>query len=335
MNNTLKNNLKNSALGSMLKIFLYLVKLPKIVKQLNNDIQNINGSIVDLSGLTTDYGINLKKIKNNILNQDSKLNSLDIKISEIYSNQISNKITADNSIKTIINNTMSDNPQNDRFYKEFEDKFRGSEKDIIERLTEYLPILKNISKRIKKYPALDIGCGRGEFLSILKTANIKAVGIDINEEMIKRVKSQGYVAHRSDALSYLLKQKSESISVISGFHIVEHIPFEVLLDIFKECYRVVNREGLVIFETPNPYNLVVGSSSFYLDPSHIKPIPPELLSFALESQGFKVKTLYLHPVEKNIKYAYPEIEKLMSYINGPRDYAVIASKSGSVLEKIN
>ncbi len=326
MNNTLKNNLKNSALGSMLKIFLYLVKLPKIVKQLNNDIQNINGSIVDLSGLITDYGINLKRIKNNVLDQDSKLNSLDIKISEIYSNQISNKVAVDTSRKTIINNTMSDNPQNDRFYKEFEDKFRGSEKDIIDRLTEYLPILKNIPKKTKKYPALDIGCGRGEFLSILKAANIKPVGVDINEEMIKRVKSQGYVAHRSDALSYLLKQKSESISVISGFHIVEHIPFEVLLDIFKECYRVVNREGLVIFETPNPYNLVVGSSSFYLDPSHIKPIPPDLLSYALESSGFHCKILPLHPVIKNIDHPDPIVRSIMGMVYGPQDYAILASK---------
>ena len=334
MKSTLKNYFKESKLGSILKIFIYLIKLPKIVKQINKDVQKINHSVVNMNRLVVDYANDLKKIKNNTLAQDSKLNSLDIKIAEIYSNQISNKVALNNSTKTIINNTMSDNPQNDRFYKEFEDRFRGSEKDITSRLTEYLPFLKNIPKKTKKYSALDIGCGRGEFLSILKMADIEPIGVDINEEMIKRVKSQGYTAYKSDALSYLLKQKSQSMSVISGFHIVEHIPFEVLLDIFKECYRVINREGLVIFETPNPYNLVVGSSAFYVDPSHIKPIPPELLSFALESQGFEVKVLYLHPIEKNIRHNNPEIEKIMSYINGPRDYAVIASKSKLALDQI-
>ena len=334
MKSTLKNNFKNSTLGSVLKIFVYLIKLPKIVKHLNEDVQKINDSVVNLNGLIVDYDNSLKRIKEDILDQDSKLNLLDIKIAEIYSNQLSNKVALNNSKGTIINNTMSDNPQNDRFYKEFEDRFRGSEKDITSRLIEYLPFLKNIPKKTKKYSALDIGCGRGEFLSVLKMANIEPVGVDINEEMIKKVKRQGYIAYKSDALSYLLKQRSESISVISGFHIVEHIPFEVLLDIFKECYRVIDREGLVIFETPNPYNLIVGSSTFYIDPSHIKPIPPELLSFALESLGFKVKVLYLHPVEKNIKYNNPKIEKIMSYINGPRDYAVIASKSKLAVDQI-
>ena len=153
------------------------------------------------------------------------------------------------------------------------------------------------------------------------------MGVDLNEEMVKRVLAQGYDAVKMNALSYLTNQKSSTASVISGFHIVEHIPFETLLDLFSECYRVIDKNGFVLFETPNPYNLVVGASTFYIDPSHIKPIPPDLLSFALEAQGFMVKTLYLHPVTKEIKNINQELKKVMSYIEGPRDYAVLAYKN--------
>lgn len=112
--------------------------------------------------------------------------------------------------------------------------------------------------------------------------------------MVKRAQEAGLTAIQSDALSYLRTQGTSSLAAITGFHIVEHIPFDALMAIFEESYRTIAHEGFVLFETPNPHNLAVGACNFYMDPSHIHPIPPELLAFALKTVGFDTEIIPLH-----------------------------------------
>jgi O-antigen chain-terminating methyltransferase len=149
----------------------------------------------------------------------------------------------------------------------------------------------------------------------------------MNHDMVKKTKSLGFVVYETDAMSYISDQKTGSLAAITGFHLVEHIPFDLLIKLFEECYRALSPGGFVLFETPNPQNLIVGACNFYVDPSHNKPIPPELLDFALDSIGFKTKIIPLHPTKKVIENTDDTIKDVMNLIYGPRDYAVVGYKT--------
>ncbi len=183
------------------------------------------------------------------------------------------------------------------FYKSFEDKFRGSKEEIKEKLKIYLPILKNH----KNKKIVDLGCGRGEFLELLKEKGFnKLLGVDINEEMLKESSVEYEI---DDALSFLKKQKNKSIGTIVSFHMIEHMEFEKVLEIIKEAFRVLEDDGILIFETPNPESLKVISENFWVDFTHKKPIPMQLLQFSIEYVGFKSKILRLnnHSLGNSIK----------------------------------
>lgn len=240
--------------------------------------------------------------------------------------------TAKQTKKTAASNSpelLADNHSLDSFYVKFENTFRGSEESIQTRQKVYLPYFKKIKAQSIKKPVLDIGCGRGEFLSLLQDNDIHSVGLDLNIAMVNRVIERGGEAYNVDALSYLRRQKSDSLSAITGFHIVEHIPFDQLLDIFNECHRVLTPGGFTLFETPNPENLVVGTHNFYMDPSHLHPIPPALLDFTMNACGFsKTEVKRLHPLdEEKLKGTKTKpVDEISKRFYGPQDYAVIAHK---------
>lgn len=232
----------------------------------------------------------------------------------------------DKSIEKILKESeyFAENHLLDSFYLNFENQFRGSESQITERLKEYLPLFKLL--RNKKIPGsiLDIGCGRGELLDLLKNENIKGLGIDINESMIRHCKSKGLDAITGDAVKFL-KETNKKFGAITGFHIVEHIKFNDILQLMDASYSAIEQGGFLLLETPNPENLTVGSNTFYLDPSHLKPLPASLLKFAAESIGFKnVEIMYIHP-EKDIDQKRDDSD-VLTKLYGPRDYAVIAYK---------
>jgi O-antigen chain-terminating methyltransferase len=130
-----------------------------------------------------------------------------------------------------------------------------------------------------------------------------------------------------DAIEYLKSLKENSISTITGFHIVEHLPFKSLIELFDESYRVLKRGGAIIFETPNPENLRVGAYSFYIDPTHKNPIPPDTLKFIAQNRGFKdVKIHRLHPLKKPELTDNQDINDLLIDTTKAQDYAVIGYK---------
>lgn len=130
-----------------------------------------------------------------------------------------------------------------------------------------------------------------------------------------------------DVIRYLKSLNDESLSVITGFHIIEHLPFEVLMTLFAESLRVLKRGGMIIFETPNPRNILVGSSDFYLDPTHIKPIHPEALKFLVVQTGFyNVKSLILEN-DNLSNFDNLSFNDINDYINIGRDLVVIGYKA--------
>jgi SAM-dependent methyltransferase len=173
------------------------------------------------------------------------------------------------------------------FYRLFEDRFRGDRRMIKSRLEIYLPFVLPLREIYSGAQALDLGCGRGEWLELISEHGFSAQGVDLDEEMLVACYDLGLNVNKGNALAYLRSVPDASQSLVSAFHLVEHLLFEDLTLLVKEALRVLVPAGLLILETPNPENLVVGTSSFYLDPSHQRPIPPELLKFLSDTYGFK------------------------------------------------
>jgi SAM-dependent methyltransferase len=219
----------------------------------------------------------------------------------------------------------------EQFYRAFEDKHRGSHETIKQRLQVYLPFILPLQGLYGDCRALDVGCGRGEWLETLVENGFNATGVDLDEGMLEACQARQLPAEKADALVYLRSMPSDSLCVVSGFHIVEHIPFDDLKLLVAEANRVLKPGGLLILETPNAENLIVGTQNFYLDPTHEKPIPHMLLEFLVSFSGFtRSKLLRL---QENTALADSPNVGLMDVIGGTSpDYAIIAQKDSGRLD---
>ena len=216
----------------------------------------------------------------------------------------------------------------DDLYVAFEEKFRGSREDILNRLKVYLPLIEKAQVGTPDSLILDVGCGRGEWLELLQDSGYMAQGLDINRSMIKQCLARKLEVIESDVISYLRSLEDSSLGAITGFHIIEHLPFETLIRLFTEAIRVLIPGGLVIFETPNPENILVGSCTFYSDPTHRNPLPSSTIRFLAESQGFsQVTIMKLHPYSEELMLSGSDLaERFSEYFYGARDYAVVGLK---------
>jgi SAM-dependent methyltransferase len=221
----------------------------------------------------------------------------------------------------------------DEFYVTLESVFRGSEADIYDRLKVYLPYLEKASVRPNQDLVIDLGCGRGEWLRLLQTHNYQCRGIDLNSKMLEHCQQQGLDVVEMDALSYLRTLPDQSVAVITGFHIIEHIPFIQLIHLLREVIRVIRPGGLTIFETPNPHNVLVGTNNFYIDPTHLNPLPSGLVDLLHRHVGFaSVEVLNLHPYDSSfLLKGEGELAAITERFNfhfyGAQDYAVIGQKA--------
>jgi SAM-dependent methyltransferase len=214
------------------------------------------------------------------------------------------------------------------FYRAFEEKFRGPRSLIKSRLQVYLEFVEPLKSIYTDLSILDLGCGRGEWLELMDDFSFYVHGVDINESMLLTCKDLKLSCSKSDSLKYLKELPDESLVIVSAFHLIEHLSIDDLISLVAESKRVLKNCGLLIIETPNPENLIVGTNNFYLDPTHKRPIPGELLLFIVEHFGFsRVKLLRL---QENIKTLYKENLGVLDIINGVSpDYAIIAQKEGA------
>jgi O-antigen chain-terminating methyltransferase len=212
------------------------------------------------------------------------------------------------------------------FYRAFEDRYRGSRELITRRLEAYLPFLAPLKELYQDYPTLDLGCGRGEWLELLDREGYAPSGVDLDDGMLEACRALELPARKDDALSALQKLPDNSLIAVTGFHIAEHVPFPVLQQLVTEALRVLRPAGLLILETPNVESVVVGTSSFYLDPSHERPLPNLLLSFLAEHSGFaKFKVVRLQEVPA-LRDASSKVG-LWEVLSGTSpDYAIVAQK---------
>ena len=221
-------------------------------------------------------------------------------------------------------------PTSDAFFAAFDERFRGTRTHIKERLRVYLPILGEAGAGMDTLPVLDLGCGRGEWLELLQDEDLHGMGVDRNRVLVEECRQAGLEVVDDDMLTYLCRLPARSVGAVTGFHIIEHLPFDVLLTLFDETLRVLQPGGVAIFETPNPQNVLVSTEEFYIDPTHYHPLPSVLLKFIAEVKGLhRVKVLYLHPFPETQRVQENGLDvakRFNDLFYGPRDYALIGWK---------
>lgn len=214
----------------------------------------------------------------------------------------------------------------DQLEAAFADHFRGSPETVKEGLKPYLALLKDAGVTGE---ILDLGCGRGEWLEILREEALGAVGVESNQTLVAAGRSRGFEIIHQEAIAYLAGLPSNSLQAVTAFHLIEHLEFERLIELLSEVKRTLKPGGIVILETPNPKNLVVGACNFYADPTHHKPAFPDTLQFVLNRMGFqRTRIEYKNPVEGSpFEDSRPGSDELNIWLFGPRDYAAIGWKA--------
>lgn len=225
-------------------------------------------------------------------------------------------------------------------YVELEDRFRGLESDIAERLAVYQPFFEAGAT------ILDLGCGRGEALAVLQGFGLKARGVDSSQEMVRACSEKGLEAQAGDLFEVLAEAEEGSLGGVVSFHVIEHLPATTLERLARLAWRALKPDGVLILETPNPLSLVVAARNFWLDPTHRRPVHPEMLELLYEQAGFdRVERLDLRPFpaddrlpELDVAALAPELQGVGHDVNrlrdrldellfGYQDFAVIGTKS--------
>jgi len=221
----------------------------------------------------------------------------------------------------------------------FQERFRGSQEEIRKKQLAYLGYFKG------RENVVDIGCGRGEFLAILRDAGINAIGVDSDARMVEECRRKGLNVIKQDGVDYLRSLEDGSIEGIFSGQVVEHMYPSELIEFVNLAARKLGKDGVLVVETINPECLLVFANSFYMDLSHIRPVHPETLKFLLESAGFSdLKLSFFSPVAESnrlkalesgktagqnadfTKIVNENFMKLNEVLFSNQDYAVIARK---------
>ncbi len=173
-----------------------------------------------------------------------------------------------------------DEPDETDFYSGFERVFRGPEASVRNGLRPYVDLVR------AHQPVVEIGCGRGEFLDLLGECGISAVGIDVHPGMVAHCKKKGHRVEMANAGDYLSAQPDDSIGCLFSAHVIEHLPFDALLDVFRLSISKLVPGGVLIAETINPHS-VAAMKHFWLDLTHRKPIFPEVALTLCRLHGFE------------------------------------------------
>jgi SAM-dependent methyltransferase len=224
-------------------------------------------------------------------------------------------------------------------YLQFENRFRGSTDEIARRQAAYLELFGQTPGKV-----VDLGCGRGEFLGLLKTAGVEAYGVDMSEVMVTSCRDRGLDARRQDVLEHLAAVPEGSLGGIFCAQVIEHLDPSGVVRFFELAWSALGDGAVLAVETLNPRSLATFTNALYVDLGHLRPLHPLTLSFLAESVGFRdVGVRYSSPIpaESRLKELPasddPRMQALVSLLNenlhridetlyGPQDFAVIARR---------
>jgi len=189
-------------------------------------------------------------------------------------------------------NTQAFGPSLDAYkYVGFEDQFRGSQETIRARLESYLPYFDGTAD------VLDVGCGRGEFLDLLKGRGVSARGLDLNHEMVEVCRARGLDVAESDAVSYLDALPDASLGGLFAAQVVEHLQPSYLLRFLELAFHKLRPGAPIVLETLNPACWTAFFDSFIRDITHVWPLHPETLRYLVLASGFSAARIeYRSPV---------------------------------------
>ncbi len=217
-------------------------------------------------------------------------------------------------------------------YGDFTDRFRGSTEEVTAKLTGYLPDVQRLVGA-DGVGVVDLGSGRGEWLTLLRDAGIPARGVDSNASFVGAGRGRGLDLVHGDAVEHLQSLPYDSVDMVTAFHLIEHLDVEAVLTLLAAARQALRPGGCVLVETPNPTNLRMGACDFYNDPTHRSPLPPALTEYLVSASGFcEVEVRPLHPSRSSDHSVIPSssgcgIEELVTLtLFGPQDYAVLGYK---------
>lgn len=222
-------------------------------------------------------------------------------------------------------------------YLRFQREFRGEVDDLRQRQQRYIDILE------KRYPgrrdlvAVDLACGDGIFVDLLKGRGWDALGVDLNTAMVRAANDAGLPVELGDALQWLETREKESVDVLTGFQFIEHLQPTDLARLLRGARRVLRPGGIIILETIYP-RTVRALQWYFLDLSHARLVFPEMLGLLAETAGLRVvKWEGIHPVENHLRLKLDNMAaecrsnfaQLNEFLYGPQDYYLVAEKSGN------
>jgi SAM-dependent methyltransferase len=210
-------------------------------------------------------------------------------------------------------------------YVGFEDRFRGSPDEIRRRMHDYLPIFRNTTD------VLDVGCGRGEFLELLRDEGVAARGIDVNAAMVEVCRGKGLAAETMDALAYLRQLPDSSLGGLFAAQVVEHLEPRYLMRLLDAAFDKLRPGAPIVLETINPACWFAFFESYIRDLTHVRPVHPDTLKYLLIATGFQ-------RVEISYRAPYPESDKLQRLPQGsgaPTSLDDMVETLNANVEKIN
>jgi O-antigen chain-terminating methyltransferase len=206
-------------------------------------------------------------------------------------------------------------------YARFAERFRGSEEYVRTGQQFYLPFFAG------RREVLDIGCGRGEFLELMREAGVTARGIDLSQESVDLCRRKGLAAETVDLFAYLADLPESSLDGIFSAQVVEHLPPERLPEMIRLAASRLDRGGVLAIETPNPECLAIFASHFYLDPTHTRPVPQALLGFYMEEFGMgSIEVHRRSPAVESMPALASLAEDFRAAFFGGLDYAIVGKK---------
>jgi SAM-dependent methyltransferase len=184
-------------------------------------------------------------------------------------------------------------------YVGFEDHFRGSAEQVRANLSDYVVDFRGVSD------VLDVGCGRGEFLQLLREAGITARGVDLNHEMAESCRARGLDVAEADALGYVRALPDAALGGLFAAQVVEHLEPDTLLRLLDAAFAKLRPGARIVLETINPACWAAFFDSYIRDLTHVRPVHPDTLQYLLRATGFQ-------QVEIRYRAPYPEEARLQT-----------------------